>query len=68
MQSCSQMQAKTIILKEAKEMSIRRVLGVTNPEELTRRVTGKFITLTKNGRSVSVYLTDWNRLNINATI
>lgn len=68
MQACSQMQTKTIILKEAREISIRRVLGVTSPAELTRRVTGKFITLTKNGRSVSVYLADWNRLNINATI
>ena len=49
-------------------MSIRNVLGVSSPAELTRRVTGKFITLTKGGRSVSVYLAEWNRLNINATI
>ena len=62
------MQREICILKEANEMSIRRVLGVSSPAELTRRVTGKFITLTKGGRSVSVYLAEWNRLNINAII
>lgn len=49
-------------------MSIRKALDVSSPAELTRRVTGKFITLSKGGRSVSVYLADWNLFNINALI
>lgn len=49
-------------------MNIKTILGVKTPGELARRVHGKFIMLTARGISVSVLLTDWNRLGLEATI
>ncbi|MGN1339167.1 MAG: hypothetical protein ACI4WS_02635 [Oscillospiraceae bacterium] len=49
-------------------MSVKNVLGVKTPGELTRCVHGRFIMLTARGISVSVLLTDWNRLGIEALI
>lgn len=49
-------------------MSVKNVLGVKTPGELTRRVHGKFIMLTARGISVSVLLKDWNRLGLEAFI
>ncbi len=49
-------------------MSVKTALGVKAPGELSRRVTGKFITLSAHGISVSIWLSDWNRLGLEALI